>query len=817
MSAQKLYLGVDTSNYTTSLALCANGKIIRHVRRLLPVADGACGLRQSDAVFLHTRALPELAEELFCDDTYAVSNLAGVGVPVAPRDAVGSLDIPTPKGKGDVHLISLSNAKAEDLAQVINTLVERQRAAGTEDQKPDTVLSKDIKVVADKSTNSLVVTARPDEFEALSNIVAKLDVVRKQVFIEALIMEVSSEASFSFGINWAIGGNTGDAAIVGGVSLNGGAVSLSSSGANKTVSLPAGVSIGAILKDAITVGNTSYNIQSILNAVRGNSDVDVLATPQLLTLDNEEASVEVVDNIPFTKESTTRNDNDFTTQSMDYKDVGVKLKITPRISDDGSLRLEVEQEVSRVTQGLITLTNGDQLVAPTTRKRLVKTTILLQDSQTAVIGGLLDDQKTYNQSEVPGLGSIPVLGRTDPVKCWKTAGHGSQTLTQAMQHSCNVALVQIGQLVGARTFYKYAEAFGFLNLTNNVDSSLTAKTGIDLSGESGSIWWSQNTFYDPENFSQLAAASFGQTFTITPLQLITAVSACVNGGYLMKPYVVKSIVNGDGEAVVSNSPTVVRQVVSEQTSATVRQILEQVVGDPVDGTGKNAYVAGYRIGGKTGTSEKVAQDAAGGAKEYIVSFIGFAPADDPQIVILVLLDTPSSSTGIYISGGQMAAPTVGKMMADILPYLGVEPSYSETEKTYMDKTVPNVTGLSVEQAKAALEEVGLQARVYGEGNTVTAQLPGSGAVVASGSTILLYAGKEPSADKETMPDLTNLSYQTARDRMAALGLYIKTNSSITDTAQIVSGQTVAAGTQLDHGTVVEVTLVTSDSSMLGRY
>ena len=326
------------------------------------------------------------------------------------RDAVGSLDIPTPKGKGDVHLISLSNAKAEDLAQVINTLVERQRAAGTEDQKPDTVLSKDIKVVADKSTNSLVVTARPDEFEALSNIVAKLDVVRKQVFIEALIMEVSSEASFSFGINWAIGGNTGDAAIVGGVSLNGGAVSLSSSGANKTVSLPAGVSIGAILKDAITVGNTSYNIQSILNAVRGNSDVDVLATPQLLTLDNEEASVEVVDNIPFTKESTTRNDNDFTTQSMDYKDVGVKLKITPRISDDGSLRLEVEQEVSRVTQGLITLTNGDQLVAPTTRKRLVKTTILLQDSQTAVIGGLLDDQKTYNQSEVPGLGSIPGLG-----------------------------------------------------------------------------------------------------------------------------------------------------------------------------------------------------------------------------------------------------------------------------------------------------------------------------------------------------------------------------------------------------------------------
>lgn len=324
------------------------------------------------------------------------------------RESVKTLDIPTPKGKGDVHLISLSNAKAEDLAQVINTLVERQVAGGGgEEQKPDMVLSRDIKVVADKSTNSLVITARPDEFDALQNIISKLDVVRKQVFIEALIMEVNSEASFSFGINWALGGNRGDVAIVGGTNLGGGGVSL---GSNKMVTLPAGVSIGTILKDAFTVGGTAYNIQSILNAVQDNTDVDVLATPQLLTLDNEEATVEVVDNVPFTKESTTRNDNDFTTQSMDYKDVGVKLKITPRISENGTLRLEVEQEVSRVTQSLITLANGEQLVAPTTRKRLVKTTILLQDKQTAVIGGLLDDTKSLNQSQVPGLGDIPVLG-----------------------------------------------------------------------------------------------------------------------------------------------------------------------------------------------------------------------------------------------------------------------------------------------------------------------------------------------------------------------------------------------------------------------
>ena len=406
--------------------------------------------------------------------------------------------------------------------------------------------------------------------------------------------------------------------------------------------------------------------------------------------------------------------------------------------------------------------------------------------------GVIDENTTFDCT-----GSIHVLDAT--IHCSNRAGHGHQTLEQTAGNSCNPAFITYGLRLGTEKFYRYMKDFGLVN-----------GSGIDLEGEALGIFAPQETASELD----LACYAFGQNFNTTPVALISAQAACINGGYLHTPYVVERVVDSEGNVLSSHDSTPVRQVVSEETSALVRQCLEYVVSS---GTGRNGQVHGYRIGGKTGTSEKVAQDAAGGAKEYIVSFIGFAPADDPQIVILVLLDTPSSSTGIYISGGQMAAPTVGKMMADILPYLGVEPSYSETEKTYMDKTVPNVTGLSVEQAKAALEEVGLQARVYGEGNTVTAQLPGSGAVVASGSTILLYAGKEPSADKETMPDLTNLSYQTARDRMAALGLYIKTNSSITDTAQIVSGQTVAAGTQLDHGTVVEVTLVTSDSSMLGRY
>lgn len=322
------------------------------------------------------------------------------------RELIASLDIPTPKGKGGVHLVTLNNAKAVDLAQVINSLLERQITAGTEESGNESVLSRDIKVVADPATNSLVVTARPDEFETLSEIIERLDIVRKQVFIEALILEVNSESTMDFGISWALGGNYGDITGLGGVNLSDSSITLS----NRMASLPSGVSLGTIFRDAFSVGGTSYNIQSILNASQGNSDVEVLSTPQLLTLDNEEASVDVVDNIPYTKESTASNTSEFTTQTMDYKDVGVKLKITPRISDDGSLRLEVEQEVSRVTQSLVTLSSGDQIVAPTTRKRTIKSTIRLLDGQTAVIGGLLDDSNTFTEQKVPVLGSIPLVG-----------------------------------------------------------------------------------------------------------------------------------------------------------------------------------------------------------------------------------------------------------------------------------------------------------------------------------------------------------------------------------------------------------------------
>ena len=416
-------------------------------------------------------------------------------------------------------------------------------------------------------------------------------------------------------------------------------------------------------------------------------------------------------------------------------------------------------------------------------------------------------------------GSMTVQGRGKPLRCWKHAGHGPQTLTQAVQHSCNVAFATIGLRVGEETFYRYCEDFGFFKGSDDPNASLTGKTGIGLPGESGSIWWSRNVFCNPENFSQLAAASFGQTFNITPLQMITAVSACCNGGNLMKPYVVDRVTDSEGALVAQTEPTAVRQVISASTSQRVNAILEQVVCDTTQGTGKNAYVAGYRVAGKTGTSEKVAQDAAGGNKEYIVSFIGYAPADDPKVICLVLMDTPSTSTGIYISGGQMAAPVVGKILSDALPCLGVEPRYTAEESRYMDRPVPALTGLTLDEAAKALKSEGMSVRVIGGGETVTAQLPRAGTITAAGTTVILYADADVSPDTELMPDVTGMTYAQARDLLGRYGLFVRSDSTILADSETVrvAFQSIPAGTELTHGSVAEVTLINNDDKSYGLY
>lgn len=413
-------------------------------------------------------------------------------------------------------------------------------------------------------------------------------------------------------------------------------------------------------------------------------------------------------------------------------------------------------------------------------------------------------------------GSVNVRGRTSPIRCWKHGGHGSQNLTQAVQHSCNAAFVNIGLQIGAERFYDYLEAFGFLEKTGNKDDNLTAKSGIDLSGETGSIFWSENVFCSPKNLSQLAAASFGQTFTISPLQLITAVSACVNGGKLMQPYVVEKMLNEDGTVAYERKPQEVRRVISEETSAKVRQILEAVVGDPKEGTGRNAAVRGYRIGGKTGTSEKVNLEATTGKKEYIVSFIGFAPADDPKIALLVFLDTPSDKSGIYVSGGQMAAPTVGKMFADILPYMGFVPHFEEEEIN--EAEVPDLVEMSISEGENALYGSELRYRVIGEGDVINAQLPKAGSKIAKNSEVIIYAGQTPTENMVTLPELKGMGFDEARDCLARNGIYVRSLSPLSDgeTQKIVS-QSLPAGTEVPKGSVIELMLRDSDKDQLGKY
>lgn len=408
-------------------------------------------------------------------------------------------------------------------------------------------------------------------------------------------------------------------------------------------------------------------------------------------------------------------------------------------------------------------------------------------------------------------GSIVVAGRDMPAKCWRTNGHGAQTLQQVIQHSCNVGTVMLGRSVGAEKFYEYAEAYGLFNTTK-----------IDLTGEGVSTWWPKedwNKWIQQGSEASLAAASFGQTFQITPIQLITAVSAAINGGNLMEPYIVEKIIDSDGGAVLSNEPTVVRQVISEETSATVRTILESVVGDSKEGTGKNAYVAGYTIGGKTGTSTNTPLEAETGNKEYIVSFVGFAPADDPEICILVLLDGPSKNSGIYVSGGQMAAPTVGNMMSEILPYLGVRSEYSDTDLRSVNLQVPYVINKGLDEAKASLEDNGFAVRILGEGDTVTNQMPASGATVITGTEVIIYTGEEERpVDEVTIPSVTGLSYSDAKSKLESSGLYVKTSgASITVGGATVSRQSIEAGETVNRGTVVEITLVDSSSGTLGRY
>ena len=391
--------------------------------------------------------------------------------------------------------------------------------------------------------------------------------------------------------------------------------------------------------------------------------------------------------------------------------------------------------------------------------------------------GVVDKTTTVNCG-----GSVNISGYT--IHCSNKNGHGLQTLVQSVGNSCNPAFINYGLRIGSEKFYEYMRSFGLMNTT-----------GIDLGGEAVGVFAADSSFTQLD----LACYAFGQNFTVTPLALIAAQAACINGGYLYTPYLVERITDSDGNVTYRHDDTPVRQVISEQTSATVRECLEYVV---ASGTGKNGQVAGYRIGGKTGTADK------GQTGDVVVSFLCFAPADDPQVIMLITMDTPSRATGTYVSGGNMVAPTASTVMAEILPYLGVEPSYSAEELLGMDTTVPNVIGMSVEEAKAKLKDRALSYKIVGDGETITDQTPAGGAIIPGKSSVILYVGEEKSTDKCVVPHLIGKTPSEANTTATAAGLLIRfsgTTGSESSSVRVLS-QSIDEGTEVEAGTVITVQL-----------
>ena len=395
--------------------------------------------------------------------------------------------------------------------------------------------------------------------------------------------------------------------------------------------------------------------------------------------------------------------------------------------------------------------------------------------------------------------------REQEVSCWKAAGHGMQTTMEALGHSCNIAFGHIGVNMTRKTFVEYFKAFGFLE-----------KTGVDLPGEASGLFWAEDKF----SVANLISASFGQTFRVTPMEQVRAVAAIVNGGYLLKPYVVSQVLDSDGNIVKSNERTVLRQVISEETSATMCKMMEYVV---TDGTAGSAKTPGYRVGGKTGTSEKIDTYDENGkpVEDKIVSFIGVAPIDDPKYVVLVALDTPNYVAGTsytphnqYISGGLMAAPTVRDVFLDILPYLGVEPDYSSDDIRGVNITLPDVIGMTEDEAAALLSGKSITYRTVGQGSTVSDQLPNPGAEVPGNSEIILYFGNAVKTTEQVeVPDFVGYGIADVDYLATNAGLYIQAKGTDhRDEYVTVAYQDIEPGTMVDRGTTITVEFTTGGAS-----
>ena len=397
--------------------------------------------------------------------------------------------------------------------------------------------------------------------------------------------------------------------------------------------------------------------------------------------------------------------------------------------------------------------------------------------KTVVVSAALEEGVVDLNTTYTCTGGIQVADNYQ--RCWKPGGHGHETLTQGLMNSCNPFFITIGQALGEERFYKYFEAFGFIE-----------KTGIDLPAEAKPVAGKTYHALESMGISELSSSSFGQTFQVSPIQMITAVNTIANGGKLMQPYVVDSKLDSDGNVVYKTTPTVKRQVISEKTASTVADMMEQVVSI---GTGKNAYVAGYHVAGKTGTSEKIGIEGA-----YIASFAGFAPADNPEISILIAIDEPTGEHG----GGAVAAPIAGMLLEKIMTYLNVEPQYEDDELSNISSVAPSLVGKSVGDAKVSAAK--FTVKVVGSGTKVISQTPAAGQQMRTGGVIVVYTEENAAKQTATVPNLCNMSMSQANSAAVNAGFNIRL-SGTTNSGEVLSyKQSVNAGEEAEIGSVITV-------------
>lgn len=408
-----------------------------------------------------------------------------------------------------------------------------------------------------------------------------------------------------------------------------------------------------------------------------------------------------------------------------------------------------------------------------------------------VASAALEENLVNEKTSFTCTGSISVEGET--IHCSNISGHGTQNFVEAISNSCNPAFIQIGQMLGAGKFRQYYQGFGFSD-----------KTGIDLPGEAEDSFWKEGKMGGVD----LAVASFGQNFSITPIQMITACAAVSNGGYVVQPHVVSKITDSKGNVIKTVDKKIKRQVISDDTSKKMNEYLEY----NTERQGATAgYISGYKVAGKTGTTEKrgVTKAESSFSEDYISSFCGYAPADDPQIAMLVFFDTPD---GDAYYGSQVSSPVFINIMSEVLPYLDVKTSYTDEELGYVDASAGDYTGVSVDEAKTAVEADGFTATVKGNGSTVISQIPTVSSGLQKGGSIVLYTDSDSQSETVSVPSLIGLSPDEVNDVASAYGLNVSFSGATTSSGTS-SSQNIEAGTSVSPGTVITVSFADSSSTL----